>query len=95
LASASATSTDDTDESQAWFVVPKGAQVQSEMDLTQINMHVLNILKLSSGLIESKAINFDAETLSLFRNYFSNKANAALSPATASFALQGLSSFEG
>lgn len=65
------------------------------MDLTQINMHVLNILKLSSTSIKNKAINFDSETLSLFRNYFSNKANAALSPATASYALQGLSDFEG
>jgi len=65
------------------------------MDLTQINMHVLNILKLSSPSIEKQAINFDSEALSLFRNYFSNKANAALSLATASYALQGLSGFEG
>lgn len=57
------------------------------MDLTQINMHVLNILRLSKESIKTKAINFDSDTLSLFRNYFSNKANAALNSATASYAL--------
>ena len=48
LAHASTTSPDDTDENQTWFVAPKAAFSQDGMDLTQVNYHVLNILKLSS-----------------------------------------------
>jgi hypothetical protein len=90
LAHASTTSPDDTDENQTWFVAPKAAHSQDGMDVTQVNYHVLNILKLSSKLIKDKKINFDSEQFSLYRNYFSNKANAALRTNTASFALLGL-----
>jgi len=93
LAHASATSQDDTDENQTWFVAPKAAFSQDGMDLTQINLHVLNILKLSSHLIKNKQVNFDSERFSLYRNYFSNKASAALNTATASYALTGLTQF--
>jgi hypothetical protein len=95
LAHASSTSQDDTDENQTWFVAPKGAYSQDGMDLTQINLHVLNILKLSSQLVKDKKINFDSENFSLYRNYFLNKANSALTTATASFALGGLDQLSG
>ena len=42
---ASATSLSDLEEGQVFFVAPKGAAVPQVMDLTQLNLHVVTILK--------------------------------------------------
>ena len=46
------------------------------MDLTQINLHVLNVLIEAGKSINLESIKFYNDYFSLYRNYFESKATS-------------------
>ena len=85
FSAASAVSVGEFDEDRIFFVAPKAAG--QNMDLTQVNFHILSTLKQSN--LKSKTLGLSDDVLSLYRNYFSNKAHST-NINCVYFALRGL-----
>lgn len=86
---ASSTSVGDLEENQIFFVAPKGAYSPESMDLTQLNFHVLTILKQAN--LKLKTLGLRENTMSLYRNYFLAKAQST-NIQCLYYALRGLKS---
>lgn len=75
---ASSISIDDTSEKQIYFVAPRNAFDSTVLELTQFNYHILSSLMEAKRGIKLQSLGIEDEMLSLYRNYFDNKAQGAL-----------------
>jgi len=88
--STSSSSHDENSENQIFFIAPKGAYDPQTFNLVQVNYHMMNALVKSQSKVYLEPASLQAELLSLYSNYFSQKAIAASNVDTAFHALKGL-----
>lgn len=89
---ASSISIDDTSENQIFFVAPRAAYDSEVLELSQFNYHVLSTLMEAKKGFKLNSVGIEDEMLSLFRNYFSTKAQGSLNVNQAFYCLKGLKS---
>lgn len=76
-----------------FFLVTKNAYQSERLDLTAMNFEVLSLVNHISAKITPDSIGLSNKQLSLFRNYFTHKAIAAVSVEGACNSLSALKLF--